>query len=584
MDYILTNLIPMIAQNIAVTTAISTLLQRSAREWIAKYGYDLVEGMSRYLARSVPFKNVARIAQEGVMTSKIYAAKLTKQLLAGTITLYDALKMGARLGKTGLRKVLVDAGYNEATIERKLASVEMADVEQFATRIAAKLPVAEVAAKSALTRIAGGAIAFVAENPLSVAYDAMTIAGVILDATGNFGNFKEYVSTDDLLTAKASFDTKQANDIFLANSIKYPSVVGPLDTMQFDDSVDLNSIILYRMTQLLVRGSDDSSTLNPVIRNIITSMYNRHIYTRGQNPTDVDFAFAMQSLSTSQLTQLYQIVIDQLCVEKGGITFDPGVPGWSNLCTFSSMSNCHSSSVWSFGKGIATNPKQKCSSSGSGGCPEWDGAYYEWRAQNYFNTIPINLSGDPVTHHVAAPPGGACIAQSPLFHLGCDQITCVSGNEFSGGAGCAVNQYRRDTGVCYNDVPAMCDLYAVDQKGDGPRDPMGNQYPTCYESEATTVAEDAFPGGPTLYRANYSCVTGASCGGRAAGWLNLTDCYQDPYNGWRPKGVFARKSPHTWGPNVHELESSAQDKYTNPANQVNTLGDRGSCEGYSWQT
>ena len=571
-------------ETVGIGLAIDRALKPSSLWDSAKWGKTKITAMKDYLKRSAGYKATVKASGDRVLGKKVFSKKMYNAIMRGSVSLVDAARMGARFGKTGIRKAMTDAGRTSAQIEAAIARATAEDASIFLSETAAATAARYGAAVASSVRSAvQGAI----ENPVALAFDAWSIAGMVLDAR-DWGGWSNYADTDALLRNKAQNDAKVANEVFLANNINYPAIIGPLDALHMDIGDDaFSNLLIYKLTELLFQSVNSDGPINPVLYNLIASFYNRRIFTQGQNVTAVDVAYAISSMSQADFDSMNDLIIDEMCVSNDGVSFDSGVPGWPKMCTYKTQTACHSISQWHFGKGIPTKPAYLCSgsrsaSSGSATCTEseWDGLYTEWRHQNYFPTVPINLVNDPVTHHIAAPPAGACTIQSPSNHLACDKIMCFNGGQYTGGAGCAVNQYNRTTGVCYNDVPGFCDLLGIDQKSDGPRDPMGNQYPTCYESEGTIVAEGALSF--SLYRSAHSCTAAGN------GSCAPMDCYNDMNNGYHPKGFIRPiRGGDIWSVDGTAVQNAHETVSPMPPGQGSNLGympNQNSCTEYPWVT
>jgi hypothetical protein len=503
MAVIMSEILPKLAEGIGFAAAMTAILRPNSTINLAQGAVDRLSALkTRFLAKT-EFQNSIKPARNASFAAKSFTKRVAQLTADGVITAADAARVGVKFGTNTLADI-ASAGRRWA----QSAGLMTDQLASDATALGAST--AEVAGFRAAAATAQEVL-----GPIAAVYDAFSVVGIILDAKG-WGGWTKMAKTDDLLRMKADNDAKQANELFIRNSLNYPFIVGPLDIMRmkYGDAA-VEQIIDNEMMKLLCDGLQTGSP-NPIVQNILTIFINRQIINPNSDNIDIDLAYAFQQIDSTLFESLYDVALDTLCTTSGGVSFDQGVPGWKKACTFSTKDQCYSNSVWTYQKGVYSAPAPGPSPSPSSSDSPYDGAYFEWRMPNYFSTVPVQLFNDPNTYHVQnVPAAGACIAQDPSFHLDCDEPVGVDGGQFTGGGGYAVNQYNRDTGVCYNDVPAMCDMYGVDQKSDGPRDPMGNQYPSCYISDSTDALMQ-LAGGQSLYQSQHSCTAGtcvaANCG------------------------------------------------------------------------
>lgn len=525
LSVIFTEIIPHLLEGVAFMAAISLALRPGTVIKIGDAFVDRLSALKSRLMGKAEFQNVIKPARDASFSSKTFTKRVAQLVKDGIITAADAARVGVKFGKNTLDD-LAKSGKTWARNSDALTE----ELARNSTRLGATS--AEVAgfraAATTLQEVLG---------PFAAVYDAWSIVGMVLDMRG-VGGWVKLAKTQDLLTLKAQNDPKQANEYFLRNSINYPFVVGPLDTMRMQLGDDVfNQLVDNEMVKLLCDGLASGSP-DPVIQNILTLFYNQHYVNPNSSTIDIDLAFAIQQIDSTNYIRLYDDALSHMCTTNGGVEFDQGVPGWKKACTFSSKEQCYSNSVWTYQKGVYAPPSPAPSPSPSSSDSPYDGAYFEWRMPNYFSTVPINILNDPHTYHIQnVPTAGACIAQDPSFHKNCDIPVTVDGSQvLATGVAQAVNRYNRDTGVCYNDVPTMCDMYGVDQKGtdagDAPTDPMGNKYPTCYISHDTQVAMDLV--GQTIYQNAHSCTSHSTSAQGPCPPASVT--YSDA-NGYYPSGV-----------------------------------------------
>jgi hypothetical protein len=513
LDHILNDLVPEVALSIGVQAAITAALRPSGTWNLVSKGVSKLDALRLRLLQKPQFINKVTIARNAATESRVAARTISEALRAGRITALEAARMGARFARSLAEKMGLAATRAEARVATQAA-------------VAGESIAARAAAMSALETVS------TILGPAAAVYDVFGIVGLVLDSK-NWGGWSEYADTQSLIDAKVKSDADQMNNLFLAKGIRYPYIVGPLDMYQTKDPTNFELDVNTEMLTALMAPDTVTGLAHPLLVNIIAELYNKR-QAAGNNATiDEDFATVLDELTPQAFSTLADIALNNLCVKLDGVSFDQGVPGFPKACSFKTKEACYANSVWTYQKGVVTPPA---------GVPapatgEFDGAYFEWRNPDYFQQQPIRLFNDANTYHIQnVPAAGACILQSPGFHLACDQEIHVDGKEFTGKKGTAVNQYDRERGVCYNDVPSMCDMYAVDQKSDGPTY-LGRQFPTCYESTAKQAAEAA-AGGYSLYRSINSCVNYAGegdvsgsgpCGEK---WHWVTD-----ENGTHPKGV-----------------------------------------------
>jgi len=392
-------------------------------------------------------------------------------------------------------------------------------------------------------------------GPLDLMEPEVT-ADIVLDLIAqNLGNpaapSGPFKKTIDLIRALPQTNTVPATLTALTNlfnSINYTPPTGTADYTQTpfiwarksSQTIIQNAITslgLVANTQVIVSNLKILFSLQKALSDYIVRLLNT-------NTDDADSSY--NTLISTPITDdtLISTAVDaymsQLCVQNGGVIFNPG-NGWNpNTCTWATKSDCHGAFPWVGPNNKITDPltsttaRLLCTSSSSGSstvlpdaqCPALNSSsavnltYSEWRDKNWFNKPNIIATNGEawnaqLNQTELSRIGGACIVASAGLHQYCDEAIgtqATLGNAACGGSrrnSFANNIYIRETGTCVNSSE-LCRIKGVSFAGAGgsrgqmtPSELGGNavdgaNYDSCYVSGTQHIAEDLF--GSTIIR------------------------------------------------------------------------------------
>jgi hypothetical protein len=423
-----------------------------------------------------------------------------------------ASTLGARWSKTAAR-----AGQTAARIEARAAAAAAQKGSEIAARQASMMA-AKTAAKQTTTASLG---------PIGWAYDAVSVVSIALDST-NAGNYAQLSQTSDLLEIKKEIDREVLNVNLACSSVpptsdcpldpdapppppdpdttpkpgRYPSFFGPLDKEQSDDYEAFYAKLTDKVVDLVI-----TKPYTPRVQALFDqcniefgAIFAETFRQKGIDPATV----TIPGITDAQFSQLflaywsdadsdyfYDKALESLCTDAGGVLFAPGA-GYEKQCTYKTEEDCHAQYPW---------PPPADDSK--------DLTYTEWRAKNWFGQFK-NTDGSSTLDMSKIPEGGACIVASNGMHLLCDE-------EIKTGSGTAKNEYRRNTGECYNSRE-LCRIKGVSYTDSMDPSRMANltdhPLPSCYVDPGMQACENIV--GVTICRALQS-------GGDVAGARQLLD-------------------------------------------------------------
>lgn len=507
-----------------ITQQIMADLGANAGNIIAAVGVDIAADLAKNQKSIAKYimKRGTKVPGTKLLFEKA-ASKAIKKTFTGRIknvfsrlSSKAAATLGARWTKTAVK-----AGQTAARIEARAAALA---AERGAAFVAqrASLMAAKIAAKEATV---------VSLGPVGWAYDAITVVSIGLDVT-NAGNYAELTQTSDLLEIKKEIDRETLNVNLACSSIpptadcpidpdappapvdpdetpmpgRYPSFFGPLDKEQTDDYGAFNDKLTAKVIDIVTTKPYTAKVqaLFDKINVDFGASLAEAFRDEGVNPdtvtipgiTDAQFSQTFLDYWTdADSDYFYDKALDSLCTDAGGVTFSPGA-GYEKQCTYKTEETCHAQYPW---------PAPADDSQ--------DLTYTEWRAKNWFRQFK-NTDGTNTLDMDQIPEGGACIAASNGLHLLCDQ-------EMETGSGKAKNEYRRNTGECYNSRE-VCRIKGVSYTDAMEPAKMANltdhSLPSCYVSPGMQACENIV--GVTICRALQS-------GGDVAGARGLVNLNAD---------------------------------------------------------
>jgi hypothetical protein len=377
-----------------------------------------------------------------------------------------------------------------------------------------------------------------------------TIYSLLSDPGDPRGGFKETLDMMPSGTAKTSlsslFDSINA-DTGSADPVQAPFIWASQQSQTImqnaitalQGSSDIQSIVAKCRLKILLG-------LQKATSDYIVWLVNNNVM---QNNTDISSAdlmallFNATNMPDSDFEEFFSSHQDFLCVNNGGVVFNPG-NGWdSHTCTWATKEDCHGAFPWALPDGTiqdAATPrtsKLMCTTTCPAPCPagapspscpppipcpapspcealtdpsKSDLLYTEWRSADWFSKSNwINTGGTPwnsqLDQNAMNGLQGACIVGDVGFHSLCDEKQIVG--LCSGSNPSSNNIYIRDQGTCVNSKQ-LCDIkgvtytssMAASQLGSG--DVEGASYPSCYITGTQQFAEDL--AGSTLIRAAQS--------------------------------------------------------------------------------
>ena len=487
---------------------------------VAQVGVDIAAELAsnqKKIAKYIMKRSMKTAATKALFEKG--ASKALKKTFTGRLkkvftklTTKAAAALGARWSKTA-----VQAGQTAARIEAKAAAAAAQKGSEIAAR-QASLMAAKQAAKTTTTASLG---------PIGWAYDAVTVVSIALDST-NAGNYAELSQTSDLLEIKKEIDREVLNVNLACSSVpptadcpidpdappapvdpdatpmpgRYPSFFGPLDKEQSDDYTAFYQKLSDKVVDLVT-----TKPYTPRVQALFDqcniqfgAVFAQAFRDAGVDPdtvtipgiTDAQFSQAFLAYwSDADSDYFYDKALESLCTDAGGVLFSPGA-GYEKQCTYKTEEQCHAQYPW---------PPPDDDSK--------DLTYTEWRAKNWFGQFK-NTDGSSTLDMSNIPEGGACIVASNGLHLLCDQ-------EIETGSGKAKNEYRRNTGECYNSRE-VCRIKGVSYTDSMNPSEMANltdhPLPSCYVDPSMQACENIV--GITICRALQS-------GGDVAGARELLD-------------------------------------------------------------
>jgi hypothetical protein len=362
------------------------------------------------------------------------------------------------------------------------------------------------------------------------------IYGMIGNPGAPSGEFKKTIDLLDALPASNEVTLVKTGLANLFNSINYMTgsnvrfqQVPFIWACRDSQNIINNSIIGLSTTQ----GADYVVARLKILQamQIAISDYIVEVFHTGTNVPSGALLTLLQATFTPELVDAFiTAYLDQDCIDKGGLIFNPG-PGWdSHTCTWATKEDCHGAYPWigpdgEVVDGLTDNTTNLlCMTTCPAPCPdgepcpppvpcpapapcpalnnpdELDLTYTEWRSKNWFSRTDIINTGsggeawNSQLNKSAIPSGGACIAGMAGMHQFCDDKQIVGLCE--GNNPRANNVYIRDTGTCVNSEQ-LCQIKGVGFRDNEVTD-GGRQYPSCVDTQG--VASQALFGS-TIARA-----------------------------------------------------------------------------------
>jgi hypothetical protein len=362
------------------------------------------------------------------------------------------------------------------------------------------------------------------------------IYGMMSNPGAPSGEFKKTIDLLDTLPGSNEVTLVKTGLTSLFNSVNY--MTG--NNIRFEevpfiwackDSQNLinNAIIGLSTTQ----GADYVVARLKILQamQIAISDYIVEVFRTGADVPSDELLTLLQATFTPELVNAFMTAyMDQDCIDKGGLIFNPGNGYDSHTCTWATKEDCHGAYPWigpddTIIDDLTLNTQNLlCMTTCPAPCPDGDPCpppvpcpspapcpamtnpdelnltYTEWRSKEWFSRTDVINTGsggqawNSQLNKSAIPSGGACIAGMAGMHQFCDdkQVTgFCEGDLYS-----ANNVYIRDTGMCVNSQQ-LCDIKGVDFRTNQVTY-GGQQYPSCVDRQGA-VSQALF--GSTITRA-----------------------------------------------------------------------------------
>lgn len=436
------------------------------------------------------------------------------------------------------------------------------------------------------------------------------IYGMIGNPGAPNGEFKKTIDLLDALSASNEVSLVKTGLTSLFDSINYMTgtnirfqQVPFIWASQASQNLINNSIIGLSTTP----GADFVVARLKILQamQIAISDYIVEVFQTGTDVPSGALLTLLQATFTPELVDAFiTAYLDQDCIDKGGIIFNPG-PGWdSHTCTWATKEDCHGAYPWIDADGnvvddLTSNTSNLlCMTTCPAPCPdgppcpppvpcpapspcpalnnpdELDLTYTEWRNKNWFSRTDLINTGsggeawNSQLNKSAIPSGGACIAGMAGMHQFCDDKQIVGLCE--GNNPRANNVYIRDTGTCVNSEQ-LCQIKGVNFRDDEVTD-GGRQYPSCVDTQG--VASQALFGSTIMRAVNsgtqvciaYDPIDHVETGSAALN--NLANGLIDGTNAVAQAGITAAEALANTGLDLAAAAAITTDALVNTGQQV----------------